>query len=214
MLNETELKLQLQSEGEFERILAWCEKNLGPSSRLEQRDEYYDTPREDLRKQDLSLRIRRANGRVLIAMKSPRVFLTETIHDRIELEFTAADSNEVTKTINRYGLRATAVTEKRRREFQQDDFKVLVDSLPFIGHFVEIEAPTVERINQIVDMLGLSRRQGVNRNYSELLEEKLAEIELPLRPNLRATFQDEAKWRSNQTSAPSGSSAQNESKSV
>jgi predicted adenylyl cyclase CyaB len=195
MLNETELKLQLDSEDELNRVLSWCEENLGKPSRIEQRDEYYDTCTEDLRRQDLSLRLRKANGKVLIAMKSPRVFLTETIHDRIELEFTAADPDEVLKTITHYGLSATAITEKHRWEFQRDDFKVLVDELPFIGCFVEIEAPTVQRINDVVAMLGLSRDQGVNKNYSELLEEKLAEIGLPLRPNLRATFEDEAKWK-------------------
>lgn len=200
MLNETELKLRLNSEEELRRVLLWCEKNLGPPSQSQQRDEYYDTPAEDLRKQDLSLRVRRVDGIVMIAMKSPRVFLTADIHDRIELEFTAADVNEVTSTIARYGLLATAVTEKRRWRFQQDDFKVLVDVLPFIGYFAEIEAPTVERINEVVIMLGLSTNQGVNRNYSELLEEKLAEIGLPVRPSLRATFEDEAEWKATHNS--------------
>jgi predicted adenylyl cyclase CyaB len=195
MLNETELKLQLGSEDEFNQVLSWCERNLGQSSRLEQRDEYYDTSTEDLRKQDLSLRLRTTNGTLSVAMKSPRVFLTETIHDRIELEFAAADSDEVINKIAHYRLSATAITEKLRWKFQRDDFKVLVDKLPFIGSFVEIEAPTVQRINEVVAMLGLSQSHGVNKNYSELIEEKLAEIGLPLRPNLRATFEDEAKWK-------------------
>lgn len=195
MLNETELKLQLGSEVELDRVLSWCERNLGQSSKLNQRDEYYDTATEDLRKQDLSLRLRTTNGKVLIAMKSPRVFLTETIHDRIELEFVAADADEVLKKIAHYGLRATAITEKLRWKFQRDDFKVLVDKLPFIGCFVEIEAPTVQRINEVVGMLGLSQNDGVNKNYSELLEEKLTEIGLPIRPNLRATFEEESRWQ-------------------
>lgn len=194
MLNETELKLRLESEDELNRVLSWCEENLGQASKLEQRDEYYDTATEALRKQDLSLRLRNTNGKVLIAMKSPRVFLTETVHDRIELEFTAADPDEVLKTITHCGLSATAITEKHRWKFQQDDFKVLVDKLPFIGCFVEIEAPTVQRINEVVNMLGLSLDDGVNKNYSELLEEKLTEIGLPLRPNLRATFEEESRW--------------------
>jgi predicted adenylyl cyclase CyaB len=199
MLNETELKLQLSSEEQLNQILSWCERNLGQSSKLEQRDEYYDTATEDLRKQDLSLRLRTTNGKVLIAMKSPRVFLTKTIHDRIELEFTAADPDEVLKTITHYGLSATAITEKLRWKFQRDDFKVLIDKLPFIGCFVEIEAPTVKRINEVVGILGLSQADGVNKNYSELLEEKLTEIGLPLRPNLRATFEEESRWKRTQS---------------
>jgi predicted adenylyl cyclase CyaB len=199
MLNETELKLKLRSKDEFDRILFWCEKNIGNASVMDQRDEYYDTAKEELRNQDLSLRVRRVDGTVMIAIKSPRVFLTPTIHDRIELEFTAADAGEVTSKIAHYGLRATAITEKRRWSFQNDDSKILIDLLPFIGYFVEIEAPTVERINEVVLILGLTKEQGVNRNYSELLEERLSEIGLPLRPNLRATFQAELEWSKTQS---------------
>jgi len=203
MLNETELKLRLRSSEDMERVLVWCREHVGNSVQLNQLDEYYDTPTENLRKQDLSLRLRTVNGRSFVAMKSPRVFLTENIHDRIELEFEAADRAEVFANIERYGLTATAITEKRRWEFKKDDFKVVIDQLPFIGSFLEIEAPTVEKISAIVLMLGLSLADGVNKNYSELLEEKLKEIGLPVRPNLRATFDQEATWNSRTIPAPS-----------
>jgi predicted adenylyl cyclase CyaB len=200
MVNETELKLRLGSEAQMNRVLAWCEEHLGKGSRLEQRDEYYDTAGEDLRNHDLSLRLRTVNGKMLVAMKSPRVFLTNNIHERIELEFAAADRNDVLQTIKRYGLKPTAITEKLRWKFEKDDFTVIVDQLPFIGCFAEIEAPNVERINAVVAILGLSPFDGVNKNYSELLEEKLTELGLPLRPNLRATFCEEEKWKSKASS--------------
>lgn len=197
MLNETEIKVQLHSKDELQRVLSWCERELGQATLIRQRDEYYDTATESLRQHDLTLRLRTANDKLLIAMKSPRVFLTDAIHDRIELEFTAADRDEVARTIDRYGLRPTAITEKRRWKFQSDDFKVLIDQLPFIGSFLEIEAPSVEKINQLVSLLGLPQSAAVNKNYSELLEDKLKEIGLPLRPNLRATFEEEARWTQN-----------------
>jgi len=195
MINETELKLRLGSQAQMNRALAWCEQHLGKGSRLEQRDEYYDTAGEDLRNHDLSLRLRTVNGKTLVAMKSPRVFLTENIHDRIELEFAAADRSDVLQTIERYGLKPTAITEKVRWKFEKDDFTVMLDQLPFIGCFAEIEAPNVGRINDVVAMLGLSPSDGINKNYSELLEDKLTQLGLPLRPNLRATFSEEAKWK-------------------
>lgn len=195
MLNETEIKLQFPSEGEMQRILLWCERELGPGTLITQRDEYYDTSTESLRHHDLTLRLRTANDKLLIAMKSPRVFLTDAIHDRIELEFTAADRDEVTRAINRYQLRPTAITEKRRWRFVSKEFTILIDQLPFIGSFLEIEGPSVQKINEIVSLLGLPERAAVNKNYSELLEDKLREIGLPLRPNLRATFDEEMRWK-------------------
>jgi predicted adenylyl cyclase CyaB len=195
MGNEREIKIQLDSEEQCASVIQLCESLYGQMTVETQLDEYYDTPIEGLRQEDLTLRIRRARGVIRIAMKSRRVYLTETIHDRIELEFTAADEEEVISHLRQQRLIATAVTEKRRWKVKGEDYKIVIDELPFIGTFVEIEAPSVERINEIVGSLHLSSDKGVNRNYSELLEEKLIELGLPLRPNLRATFEAERKWR-------------------
>jgi len=195
MGNEREIKIQLNSEEQCALVIQLCESLYGQMTVETQLDEYYDTPAEGLRQEDLTLRIRRARGIIRIAMKSRRVYLTETIHDRIELEFTAANEEEVISHLRQQRLIVTAITEKRRWKVKGEDYKIVVDKLPFIGSFVEIEAPSVERINEIVDSLQLSSDKGVSRNYSELLEEKLKEIGLPLRPNLRATFDDERKWR-------------------
>jgi predicted adenylyl cyclase CyaB len=197
MGNEREIKIKLDSEEKCVSVLQLCESLYGEMMEETQLDEYYDTPVEGLRQEDLTLRIRRTKGQIKIAMKSRRVFLTSTIHDRIELEFTAADEQEVNNQIRQHQLIITAVTEKHRWKFKGEDYKIVVDKLPFIGSFVEVEALTIERINEIIASLNLSAENAVSKNYSELLEEKLIEFGLPLRPNLRATFADEVRWREN-----------------
>lgn len=60
-----------------------------------QLDEYFDTPDEQLKEQDLTLRLRSIEGDVKVALKSPRVHLASGMTDRIELEFSAANQTEI-----------------------------------------------------------------------------------------------------------------------
>lgn len=194
MLYETEIKIRLGADEQLSHVLSLCGSLYGEGEFLIQADEYYDTPEEALKAEDLTLRLRTINSVLRVAMKSSRVRITETMHKRIELEFTAADEAEVRGQIAKQGLVATAVYEKQRWRFRKDDCKVVVDKLPFIGTFVEIEAPTPKRIHSIINLLNLSTADAVASNYTELLEARFVELKLPLRPNLRATFAAEAEW--------------------
>jgi hypothetical protein len=71
----------------------------------------------------------------------------------------------------------------------------VIDSIPFAGTFVEVEGPNHEEILQVVGKLGLALNDSVKENYSELLEAELKARGLPLRPNLRGTFDAEAENR-------------------
>lgn len=194
MLYETEVKIRLGSEERLSSVITLCTRLYGAGEDLLQTDEYFDTPEENLKLEDLTLRLRTINGILQVALKSSRVRITETIHKRIELEFTAADEREVREQIAKQGLIATAVYEKRRWRFKTDDSKIVIDKLPFIGTFVEVEAATPKRINKILNLLNLPSDDAVIYNYTELLETKFTELGLPLRPNLRATFEAEAQW--------------------
>jgi predicted adenylyl cyclase CyaB len=196
MLYETEIKIRLGSEESLSSVISLCTNLYGAGEQLTQVDEYFDTPEQALKTEDLTLRLRTINGTVRVAMKSSRERITEAMHKRIELEFTAADEREVRDHIAKQGLIATAVYEKQRWRFKTDDSKVVLDKLPFIGTFVEVEAASPKRIHSILNLLNLSNDDAVSDNYTELLEAKFTELGLPLRPNLRATFEAEAQWRS------------------
>lgn len=68
-----------------------------------------------------------------------------------------------------------------------DDCEIVLDTLPFIGSFIEIEGPAEEAIHKIVDLLGLSSCQIIRKNYGELMMTKFRELQLPL-SNIQATF--------------------------
>ena len=196
MPSELEIKIRLSSDNQFESTVVLCQNFCSVSGvRMVQLDEYFDTPDEQLKEQDLTLRLRSIDGDVKVALKSPRVHLASGMTDRIELEFSAASETEVREQLKHQGLKVAAAIEKHRWTFASGGIEIAIDKLPFIGAFLEVEGPDEHTINETLKSLQLSSYEAVRQNYTELLEAKLAEIGLPLRPNLRATFEVESRWR-------------------
>ncbi len=195
-LNELEIKIQINSDAHFQAIYDSCNKLFGaPVSHVLQLDEYYDTPDRQLKKQDLVIRIRSNGQKKTIALKSPRVELPSGITNRIELEFLSAEGEKVCEQLLSQGLNPYEAAEKERWTFVYNDCEIVLDKLPFIGSFIEIEGPSEFAINQIVSLLNLSSLPVVRQNYGELMMAKFRELQLPL-SNIIATFAYEIEYKS------------------
>jgi len=136
-----------------------------------QTDTYYDTPDRNLLDQDKGLRIRcmssltsqadnadqspDRDGRPLLTYKGPADSHAEA-KIRQELQ-TRVDSHEAMDGIlTALGLKTSLVIQKKRTSHQFGDSLVELDELPVIGRFVEIEAPSPERIEEIRRELGIA----------------------------------------------------------
>ena len=195
MIFETETKITLLNDTQLNWVLTECRKRANSIGKhVFQRDEYYDTTDELLRQKDLTVRLRRVNSHILLALKGPRIFLPKKLYKRIELEFTVCDESEIREQFKYQELITTAIIEKRRYCFYLYDCSIAIDELPFIKAFIEIESDTYENIKEVLQHLSLSEDNAVNKNYTELLELKLSGLGLPIRPNLRATFEAEKQW--------------------
>lgn len=195
-LNELEIKIRISSEEHFQKVHDSCNALFGPPlSHMRQLDEYYDTPDGQLKKQDLVIRIRSNDGKKTIALKSPRVELPSGMTNRIELEFLSAEGENVHEQLLSQGLNPNEASEKERWTFIYHDCEIVLDKLPFIGAFVEIEGPSEDAIHKIVHLLDLSSCQVVRKNYGELMMDKFRELQLPL-TNIRATFDHEIECKS------------------
>lgn len=187
-LSELEIKIKIDSEEHFHAIYEACNKLFGaPTSHVRQLDEYYDTPDGQLKKQDLVIRIRSMGERQVIALKSPRVELPSGMSERIELEFVSAEGERVQEQLLTQGLHSNEAYEKERWVFTFNACEIVLDKLPFIGAFVEIEGPSEEAIEHVVHMLDLTTCQVIKQNYGELMKEKFRQLQLPL-SNIQATF--------------------------
>lgn len=190
-LSELEIKLQIGSEEHFQEVFDSCTRLFGKAqSHVHQLDEYYDTLDGQLKKQDLVIRIRSNGEKKTIALKSPRVALPSGMTNRIELEFLSADGEKVHEQLKNQGLNPNESAEKERWTFIYNDCEIVLDKLPYIGSFIEIEGPTEIAINQVVSLLNLSSCQVIRQNYGELMMAKFREMQLPL-TNIRATFEHE-----------------------
>lgn len=190
-LNELEIKISIGSDKQFNQVFDQCNQLFGPpTSHLKQLDEYFDTPDGQLKKQDLVVRIRSNGAQKTIAIKSPRVELSSGMTNRIELEFLSAEGEKVREQLSKQGLISNEAAEKERWTFVYEDCEIVLDKLPFIGSFVEIEGPSETAINEIVVMLQLSTCEVIRQNYGELMIAKFRELQLPLN-NICATFAKE-----------------------
>lgn len=187
-LNELEIKIQIGSEEALQTVYDSCNQLFGPAvSHLVQLDEYYDTADGQLKKQDLVIRIRSSGEKKTIALKSPRIELPSGMSNRIELEFLSVAGEKVHEQLLSQGLNPNEAAEKERWTFIYNDCEIVLDKLPFIGSFIEIEGPSEDAIHKIIDLLDLSSCQVVRKNYGELMMDKFRELQLPL-SNIQATF--------------------------
>jgi predicted adenylyl cyclase CyaB len=168
-----------------------CELTENEGTNVVQRDEYFDTSDEELRRGDFTVRLRKAGDRVVLALKGPRVYQPGGVHRRIELEFEVSDQPKVRSQLEAQGLVITAVIDKRRREFSIQECLVALDTVPFIGAFIEIEGPSADMIEATRNALRLSADMVSKENYTELLEREFLKIGRPIRPHLVATFDAE-----------------------
>jgi adenylate cyclase, class 2 len=193
-LNELEIKLQILAEEHFLKLSNQCHQLFGPpQSHILQLDEYYDTSDEQLKKQDLVVRIRTSGNKKTIALKSPRMELPSGMTNRIELEFVAAEGENVQDQFLKQGLMTNEAAEKERWTFVHEQCEIVLDKLPFIGFFIEIEGPSEEAIQGIIKLLNLSSCPIIRQNYGELMIAKFRELNMPL-TKICATFANEIEF--------------------
>ena len=69
--------------------------------------------------------------------------------------------------------------EKRRETWRLNDCLIELDELPYLGCFVEIEAPRAESIRQMQELMGLGELRHIPKSYIALLVQYCREHGLP-----------------------------------
>ena len=173
MCLEIEAKIAVDSLKEVEeRLVELDAEFLGEQI---QKDNYFDTADGALRKADKGLRIRvqRQNSeeKIILTCKSARQ--KSEFKKRRQIEFEVADSTSAEKMLLELGYEKVLVFEKKRRIWKLDECEVVLDKLPLLGSFVEIEGPGEKKINRVRSSLSLADLPHVEKSYSHLMDEKL-----------------------------------------
>ena len=140
---------------------------------------FFDTPDRALLGSDCGLRLRRNRDchthkeKLVVTYKGPRA--EGPVKRREELEFAVDHPDALEQVLERLGYVPQLSFEKRRETWRLDKCTVELDSLPEIGSFIEIEAPSEAEVKRVREKLGLNDTPAVAPTYADIVSHHLSD---------------------------------------
>ena len=125
--------------------------------------------------QGLRVRVERDNGSQIatITHKGPRAH--GKLKSRVETEVGVDDPRHAADLLTALGFNPVLSFEKRRQRWRLDGCLVELDTLPYLGDFIEIEGDTDDVVNALRDRLGLADIPLIKPSYIAMLQTFLHE---------------------------------------
>ena len=136
---------------------------------------YFDTPDRRLKRSDEGLRVRRerdeetGDDRCRVTFKGKQG--EGDLKQREELESDVTDADAVETILAKLGLVRTLRFEKRRETWTLNSCEIVLDELPVLGTFVEIEGDDEAAVMRARDRLGLGDAPLLTEGYATMLGE-------------------------------------------
>ena len=162
---ETEIKLRMADAETARRALG----AIGAAATRERHFEdnrLFDDAGRSLLKTGRALRVRRADGRVIVTFKGPRVDDGSGVKSRPEVEVDVADADAFEAVLAGLGYRRVFRYQKDRTVFRWQTVEIVLDETP-IGTFVEIEG-AVDAIHEAARALGRPPEDYIGDSYAAL----------------------------------------------
>jgi predicted adenylyl cyclase CyaB len=175
MAREIEAKFRLEDVARLRQRLAALGAQRADT--VQEQNLLLDTPARQLLRSGCGLRIRVAQPldesgprRVTLTYKGPRDphLHHQGIKAREEIELDAGDDARLVALFARLGFAPVLCYEKRRETWRLGGTEVVLDELPQLGWFAEIEAPDSEAVESLRAQLGLDPTAAVPETYPEL----------------------------------------------
>ncbi|MBW8034599.1 MAG: class IV adenylate cyclase [Planctomycetes bacterium] len=145
------------------------------NAKVVQRDTFFVDIEHKLIRSDrgLRLRVQIADGieTVILTYKGPRQKTSFKSRQEIEVEVDSYESME--SIFLALGFEKGISFEKRRDLWSLDECEVCLDELPLLGRFVEVEGPSEDKIRLVLQKIGLSASDHIDKSYAKLMREKL-----------------------------------------
>ena len=144
-----------------------------PAEPVIQRDHFFDRPDHSLQNADCGLRLRTVSSshtaRNQLCFKGPKQ--PGPYKQRTEIEFDASDPHAARQFLEALGFQLNLVYEKRRTIYRLHDCQVCLDQVPRLGQFIEIEGPSQQSINHVINQLYLHDQQLIKTAYATLIRQ-------------------------------------------
>ncbi len=165
---EIEIKLRLNDPDALRSQLRAA--GAARAGRVLETNQLLDSPSADLFRSGCGLRVRRAAdldvpGRISVTLtyKGPRQ--PGELKIREERETTVDDESSLLDVLAALGYRPFLVFEKRREVWRLQPCEIVIDQLPILGFFAEIEGSTREDVHAAARAVGLSLEHAVDESY-------------------------------------------------
>lgn len=173
---EIEAKLKVDSLEKVAERLSGAGAEFVQEQR--QTDSYFDDAAGRLKSGDRALRVRRQvneqSETIVLCYKGPKAL--DDFKKREETEFEIADGELAEQLLGGVGYKKVLTFEKRRRVWRLGGCGVMLDELPLLGSFVEIEGPDDGKIADVQKELGLGNLRHIQDSYASLMDAKLREL--------------------------------------
>ena len=163
---EIEAKIKLKSPSRLRALLKSAEAEC--EGLTLEKNWLYDYPDHSLFRTDKLLRLRQDQS-VRVTFKGPRDEESD-LKSRQEIEFELPELPKAQSLIESLGFDTWFYYEKYRETWKLEGCEVVLDELPTLGLYVEIEGPNDEEILKAVKRLKLPRKY-IAKTYVELLQE-------------------------------------------
>jgi adenylate cyclase class 2 len=161
---EIELKIKLRNPNEVRKKLnALGALKIG---KFKEVDVFYDVGEAGLLKSDECRRLRRTGNKAVFTYKG-RKTPDKKFKIREEIEVKVSDFEKTREILKKLGHKEGVSYEKIREIFELGNVKIVIDKLPFIGYWLEIEGSKKE-ILAVAQKLNVDPNKGETRHYGEL----------------------------------------------
>lgn len=117
------------------------------------------------------VRLRKIGDKVELTYKGPRI-QSGNVKTRQEIETHIEDFDKSMTILTKMGLRVTQSYEKQRRSYKLGKFSFEIDTyekIP-IPTFLEVEGPSLEEVEKMVEKLGFKKEDMKNYGFGGLLK--------------------------------------------
>lgn len=177
MAVEIEVKMSLPDRAAFEKQLE--EAGAERVKEVLEVNTFFDRPDSALKAADEGLRVRLERSLItgdiqaIVTHKGPRD--RGIIKTRRETELKVEDARRAAELLTALGFVSVVSFEKHRRRWLLDRCIVEVDTIPYLGDFVEIEGPSEKAVLTLRNRLGCDRFPVITASYISLLTTYLEE---------------------------------------
>ena len=167
-MRELECKLKLEEpEGVVARLAALGAVYHGE---VHERNRVFDRAGELAARQEL-LRLRVTDDHAWGILTHKRPAPEKHYKCRVETETRVENAENTRIILESLGFEQDWFYEKKRQSWVLEGCELVIDRLPQLGYYLEIEAPDEPTIDRLLAELGLDRRQNLNTNYRQIWRE-------------------------------------------